>query len=70
MSKADSKKWKWQSATIFATVLIGAVASIVASAGGCGPNDILINNCPDSGASDGGDGGGGEGAGGNNPYCD
>ncbi len=71
MRGTASKQRKWQSATIFTAVLVGAAASIAAMASGCGPNQAILNNvdCPDAGTPDGGDAGEGGGGGLNDPNC-
>ena len=70
MRRTASKQLRWQSATIFTAVLVGAASSIAAMASGCGPNEIILNNCPDAGAPQGGDAGKGGGGGLDDPYCD
>lgn len=65
MCSAASNQLKWRSAALITALLVGASASIATMASGCGPNDVIIHDCPDSGAQDGGGGqGGGGGAGG------
>lgn len=71
MRRTTSKQLEWQSATIFTAVLIGAAASIAAMSSGCDGNEVILNNCPDAGASHGDDAGkGGDGGLDDDPYCD
>ena len=61
MRRGASIDSKWKSVILFAALLVGAAASSVTTASGCGPNDIIIHDCLDSGAPDGGGGAGGGG---------
>ena len=58
MFRTPSVQLKHQRAAVFAAALIGAAASILAMMSGCGPNDVIADNCPDAGKDDGGDDGG------------
>lgn len=71
MRRTASNRLKWQSSTRFLAALLAAAASIAATsmASGCGTNDVIIYDCPDSGKPDGGDGGNAGGAGGGS-LCD
>lgn len=64
MRRTALKRLKWQSSTGLLAALLAAAASITAAAmaGGCGPNDVVIYDCLDSGKPDGGDGGAGGGS--------
>lgn len=66
MRRAVVKRLKWQSSAGLLAALLAAAGSITAAAmaSGCGPNDVHIHDCPDSGKPDGGDGGNAGGAGG------
>lgn len=65
MRTTASKRTKWQSTTLFAAMLAISVATIATTSSGCGPNDVVIHDCPDAGMEDGGSGGQG-GSGGSN----
>jgi hypothetical protein len=67
MRRTESNPLKWPSAMVITALLVVAAASIATMASGCGPNDVIIHDCPDSGARDGGGGQGGGGAGGS--FC-
>jgi hypothetical protein len=57
MRRTASKHSKWQRATVFGVVLVGAAASIAPAATGCNDGDVILNDCPDAGDHDGGDAG-------------
>lgn len=58
MSGTASKQGQRQSVTILVAVIVGVAASIFTAGSGCG-QAIILNDCPDAGASDGGDAGDG-----------
>ena len=58
MSHTASKWWQWRGATILTALLVGAATSIFMAGSGCN-HEIILNDCPDAGASDGGDTGDG-----------
>lgn len=68
MPRSASKDLRWKSVTLFTLLLICAAASSATTATGCGPNDIVIHDCLDSGTPDGGGGAGG-GGGSSNTGC-
>jgi hypothetical protein len=63
-----SQGFSWQRATIGAVVLSCAALLYAAAATGCcGPNEAIIRDCVDAGATDSGDAGTGGGSSG--AYC-
>lgn len=48
-----SKKSRYQSAGIFTAALVGVTTVIAAISSGCGPNDVIIHDCPHGENADG-----------------
>lgn len=72
MRKTASKQARWHRAMILTAAVGCAAWSAVATASGCGAEEIILNpyNCPPEGEShEAGDGSGGSG-GMVSPYCD
>lgn len=67
MRRAAPRQWKWRGAAILTAMLVGAATSTSMAVSGCGPNEVILNDCVDAGASDGGDSG--DGGGFNLPPC-
>jgi hypothetical protein len=65
MRQTASKQYKWKSVVLITAVLVGVAVALAAMVSGCGPNDVIILDCPDAASPDSGD----AGQGGGDPDC-